>query len=89
MAGAFVAAAGDEAEELGFELGHAAVEDRAAGFEQVGDGLGAGGLAGSGVDQADAQARVAKMLNRADFPQPAPPIETSVEVRTSPINRID
>lgn len=39
--------------------------------------------------EADAQARVAKMLNRTDFPQPAPPIETSVEVGASPINRID
>lgn len=39
--------------------------------------------------EADAQARVAKMLNRKDFPQPAPPIETSVEVGASPINRID
>ncbi|NEX91841.1 DUF3089 domain-containing protein [Caulobacter sp. 17J65-9] len=39
--------------------------------------------------EADAQARVAKMLNRRDFPQPAPPIEVSVDVDASPIHRID
>jgi hypothetical protein len=39
--------------------------------------------------EADAQARVAKMLNRADFPQPAPPIEVSVNVSSSPVYRID
>lgn len=39
--------------------------------------------------EADAQARVAKFLNRADFPTPAPPIETSVPVGTSPVHRID
>src|SRR5690606_8813788 len=44
-----------QAEELGFELGHAAVGAGAVGFEQVGDGLGAGGLAVAGVNQLDAQ----------------------------------
>lgn len=39
--------------------------------------------------EADAQARVAKMLNRRDFPQPAPPIEVSVNVTNSPVHRID
>src|SRR5690606_19859464 len=58
FAGAFVVAAGDHAEELGFELGHLAVEDRPARFEQVGDGLGAGGLGEAGVDHADAQGGV-------------------------------
>src|SRR5690606_2312899 len=55
LARALVAAAGDHAEELGFEFGHAAVEAGAVGFEQVGDGLGAGGLAVAGVNQLDAQ----------------------------------
>lgn len=39
--------------------------------------------------EADAQARVASLLNLPDFPKPAPPIEKSIEVTPSPIHRID
>jgi hypothetical protein len=51
LAGACIGLAGDEAAELGFELGEAAVEEDLAGFEQVGDRGWAFGLAeGGGLD---------------------------------------
>jgi hypothetical protein len=39
--------------------------------------------------EADARARVAARLGRADFPNAAPPITQSVPVRTVPVHRID
>ncbi|MBQ1540700.1 DUF3089 domain-containing protein [Caulobacter sp. CCUG 60055] len=39
--------------------------------------------------EADAQARVASLLNLPDFPKPAPPIEKSIEVGMAPVHRID
>lgn len=39
--------------------------------------------------EADAQARVSTLLGRQAYGRPAPPITTSVPVRTSPVHRID
>lgn len=39
--------------------------------------------------EVDAQARVSALVGRDAYPRPAPPIETSITVRGSPINRID
>lgn len=39
--------------------------------------------------EADAQARVSALLGRDAYPKAAPPIETSINVKTSPVNRID
>jgi len=61
MPGPLVPPARDHPEQLRLKLGHAPVEPRPARLEQVRDRLGAGGLAGVGVGQADAQARVGGM----------------------------
>jgi hypothetical protein len=39
--------------------------------------------------EADAQTRVSTLLGRQAYPKALPPIETSIEVRSAPINRID
>ncbi|MDO9473376.1 MAG: DUF3089 domain-containing protein [Caulobacter sp.] len=39
--------------------------------------------------EVDAQARVSALIGRDAYPKAAPPIETSIQVRPSPVNRID
>lgn len=39
--------------------------------------------------EVDARARVSALLGRDAYPKAAPPIETSIPVRSSPVNRID
>lgn len=39
--------------------------------------------------EVDAQARVSTLIGRDAYPKAAPPIETSIPVRPSPVNRID
>ena len=62
----FVGAAGDEAAELGFQFGEAAVEGDLAGFEEHRDGAGALRLAVAGVGEPDAQRRVGGAQDRLD-----------------------
>jgi hypothetical protein len=38
--------------------------------------------------EADAQARVASLLNLQDFPKPAPPIERSVDQGRTPAHKV-